>query len=100
MSLRTFLSRWHWQPDTWRTQRVRAGGGQLRRRSIFIVGALVAFACAVATSGVSTALAAPSMHPGIVAHGTHIATSGVFTSLAASSSQPNFGPSVYIFNLG
>jgi hypothetical protein len=78
MSLRTFLSRWHWQPDTWRTQRVRAGGGRLRRRSIFVLGVLVAFAWAVATSGVATALAAPS----------------------ASSSQPNFGPSVYIFNPG
>ncbi len=40
--------------------------------------ALPAFACAAATSGVATALAAPS----------------------ASSSQPNFGPSVYIFNPG
>jgi hypothetical protein len=38
----------------------------------------VTFACAAATSGVATALAAPS----------------------ASSSQPNFGPSVYIFNPG
>src|SRR5439155_17562202 len=43
-----------------------------------LIIALPAFACAVATSGVTTALAAPS----------------------ASSSQPNFGPSVYIFNPG
>src|SRR5260370_25064099 len=86
MSLRTFLSRWHWQPDTWRTQRVRDGGGRLRRRSIFAAGALVAFVCAVIPSGVATALAAPS---------------AVATTLAvpsASSSQPNFGPNVYIFN--
>ncbi|MFL5665458.1 MAG: adenylyl cyclase, partial [Ktedonobacteraceae bacterium] len=86
MNLRTFLSRWHWQPDTWRTQRVRAGGGQLRRRSIFAAVALVAFACAAPTSGAATALAA---------------TSGVATALAAPSaslSQPNFGQSVYIFN--
>src|SRR5437588_11780789 len=40
--------------------------------------ALPAFACAAATSGVTTALAAPS----------------------ASSGQPNFGPSVDIFNPG
>ena len=86
MSLRTFLSRWHWQPDTWRTQRVRAGGGRLRRRSIFAAGVLVAFVCAVATGGVAFAYAA---------------TGGVATAQAApsaSSSQPNFGPNVYIFN--
>jgi hypothetical protein len=87
MSLRTFLSRWHWQPDTWRTQRVHAGGGRLRRRSIFAAGVLIAFVCAVATSGVVFASAA--------------ATSGVATALAGPSappSQPNFGPNVYIFN--
>ncbi|MFL5665436.1 MAG: adenylyl cyclase, partial [Ktedonobacteraceae bacterium] len=86
MSLRTFLSRWHWQPETWRTQRVRADGGRLRRLSIFAAVALVAFVCATATSGAATALAA---------------TSGVATVLAAPStspSQPNFGPNVYIFN--
>src|SRR5437879_6265216 len=91
MNLRTFLSRWHWQPDTWRTQRVRANGGRLRRRSIFAAGALVAIAYAVVTSGVATAQAASSA----------VATSGVATAQAAppaSSSQPNFGPNVYIFN--
>jgi len=86
MSLRTFLS--HWRPDTWRTQRERAGSGLLRHCSIFAAGALVAFACAAATSGIATALAA---------------TSSIATALAApsaSSSQPNFGPNVYIFNPG
>jgi hypothetical protein len=86
MSLRTFLSRWHWQPDTWRTQRVRDGGGRLRRRSIFATGLLVAFVCAVVTSGIAFAYAA---------------NGGVATALAApsaSSSQPNFGSNVYIFN--
>jgi hypothetical protein len=85
MSLRTFLSRWHWQPDTWRTQRVRDGGGRLRRRSIFATGVLVAFVCAVVTSGIAFAYAA---------------NGGVATAQAApsaSSSQPNFGPNVYIF---
>ncbi len=86
MSLRTFLSRWHWQPDTWRTQRVRAGGGWLRRRSIFAAVALVAFALAAATGGVATALAAPS------------AVATTLAASSASSSQPNFGPNVYIFN--
>ena len=69
MNFRTFLARWHWQLDTWRTQ---GGDRWLRCRSIFAAGALVAFACVAATA----ALAAPS----------------------ASPSQPSFGPSVYIFN--
>ncbi|HEX6552354.1 MAG TPA: adenylyl cyclase [Ktedonobacteraceae bacterium] len=90
MSFRTFLSRWHWQPDTWRTQRARAGGGRLRSHSIFTAfaaGALLAFVCALATSGGVSALAT---------------TSSVTTLAAssASSSQPNFGPNVYIFNPG
>ena len=72
MSLRTSLSRWHWKPDTWRTQRVRAGGGWLCRLSIFVAGILVAFACAVETPLV------PTVH--------------------AEASQPDFGPNVYIFN--
>src|SRR5258708_15300719 len=80
MNLRTFLSRWYGQPATWRTQRVL--GGRLRRRSIFAVGVLVAFACAVAISGAASALAAPS----------------AAATPATSSSDPNFGPNVYIFN--
>src|SRR5438270_13815379 len=93
MSLRTFLSRWLWQSDTWRTQRVRTGGGRLRRRSIFAAAALVVFACALAISGVATALAATTL----------TATSHVATAPAAPSAapgQPNFGPNVYIFNPG
>src|SRR5258708_40077974 len=93
MNLRTFLSRWHWQPDTRRTQHVRADGGRLRLRSIFAVGALVAFAYAVTTSGVVTALAATSA----------MATSGGATALAvpsAASSQSNFGPCACIFKTG
>src|SRR5947209_10346725 len=85
MSLRKFLSRWHRQPDTWRMQRARAGG-QLRRRSIFAAGVLVAFAFAVTTSGVALAATA---------------TSNITTAPAAPSappSPPNFGPNVYIFN--
>jgi hypothetical protein len=54
----------------------------LRRRSIFAVGVLVAFACAVAISGAASALAAPS----------------AAATPATSSSDPNFGPNVYIFN--
>src|SRR5258706_14111717 len=87
MSLRTFLSRWHWQPDTWRMQHARAGG-RLRSRSIFAAVVLVAFACMVTTSGVAFASTATS--------------SGV-TALAAPSappSPPNFGQNVYIFNPG
>jgi len=76
MNLRTFLSRWHWQPDRWRTR--CAGGGWFRRRSIFAACALVAFACAAATSGVATAQ----------------------VSSLAPPRQPNFGSSVYIFNPG
>ena len=34
--MRTFLSRWRWQPDTWGMQPVRAGGGRLRLSSIFV----------------------------------------------------------------
>src|SRR5712691_4586660 len=76
MNLRTFLSRWHWQPDRWRTR--CAGGGWFRRRSIFAACALVAFACAAATSGVATAQVSSSAPP----------------------RQPNFGSGVYIFNPG
>src|SRR5260370_38765110 len=85
VSLRTFLSRWHWPPDTWRMQHARAGG-PLRSRSIFAAVVLVAFACMVTTSGVAFASTATS--------------SGV-TALAARlapPSPPNFGSNVYIFN--
>ncbi|GHO85067.1 adenylyl cyclase [Dictyobacter formicarum] len=84
-SLRTFLSQWHWQPETWKTRRVHPGDGRLCR-SIFSAGALLAFMCVMATSGIAGALAT---------------TSGV--ALAASEvppSQSNFGPNVYIFNPG
>ncbi|GER90084.1 hypothetical protein KDW_42460 [Dictyobacter vulcani] len=76
MSLRTFLSRWHWQPDAWKSQRVQTGGARLRRHSILAACALVAFACVMTTSGVGTAQAASTVSP----------------------SQPNFGSNVYIFN--
>ncbi|HET9920620.1 MAG TPA: glycosyl hydrolase family 28-related protein [Ktedonobacteraceae bacterium] len=82
MSLRAFLSQWLRQPGTCRTQCIRTDR-RVHRRSIFAVSVLVALACMMgtvltATSGLATALAAPS----------------------ASSSQPNFGSSVYIFNPG
>ncbi|BCL78668.1 hypothetical protein ccbrp13_11330 [Ktedonobacteria bacterium brp13] len=51
----------------------------------------MAFACVMVTSGVATALAAPSAS----------STSGITPVLAAPSAspgQPNFGPGVYIFN--
>lgn len=76
MNLRTFLFRRHWQPDMWRTQRVRAGGGRLRHRSILAAGALLALAYVLTTSGVASAQAAPSR----------------------PSSPPDFGSNVYIFN--
>src|SRR5216683_5475920 len=76
MNLRTFLSRWHWQPDRWRTQ--CAGGGWFRRRSIFAACSLGAVPCAAATSGVATAEVSSSAPP----------------------RQPNFGSGVYIFNPG
>jgi hypothetical protein len=76
MSLHTFLSRWHGQSDTRKTQRVRSDSRWLRRSSIFVIGVLVALVCAAVTGGVSPALAASS----------------------TASSQPNLGPNVYIFN--
>ncbi|GCE20108.1 glycosyl hydrolase family 28-related protein [Dictyobacter kobayashii] len=85
MNLRTFLSRWHWQPDPQRTQRVRAEG-RLRLRSIFTVGAFVVFAYVMATSGAASALAATN------------GTTGAPPAPPASSGQPNFGSNVYIFN--
>ncbi|HEY4388648.1 MAG TPA: hypothetical protein VGN34_29715, partial [Ktedonobacteraceae bacterium] len=89
MSLRTFLS--HWQSGTWRTQRVRTGGGRLHRYLIFAAATFVAFACTVASGGGATALAASSASS---------ASSGVtvLPTPSMSSGQPNFGQNVYIFN--
>jgi hypothetical protein len=83
MSMRTFLSQGQWLPDTFRRRRVRPEGSQFRRRSIFAVGVLVAFAFAMSTSAIA------------------LAANGVPIKLAApsaSSRQPYFGSSVYIFN--
>ena len=80
MTLRTFLSLWHGQPETQRTQ--GANGVRLRRRFIFAVIMLFVFAGAAVTGGVAT---------------TH-ATSSVPAKPSSPSSQPNFGSSVYIFN--
>jgi hypothetical protein len=80
LSLRTFLSRRSWQPGTWRTR--RACGRRAGQRSILIIGALVAFMCIAATSGVANAQVAPNA-PAI-------------SPLAPGQSA--FGPNVYIFN--
>jgi hypothetical protein len=80
LSLRTFLSRRSWQPGTWRAR--RACGGRAGQRSILIIGALVAFMCIAATSGVANAQVAPNA-PAI-------------SPLAPGQSA--FGPNVYIFN--
>src|SRR5579884_1218383 len=80
LSLRTFLSRRSWQPGTWKAR--RACGGRAGQRSILIIGALVAFMCIAATSGVANAQVAPNA-PAI-------------SPLAPGQSA--FGPNVYIFN--
>jgi hypothetical protein len=84
----TFLSRWHWKPDTLRMQRVCVRSGRLRRRTIFVAVALVVFACVILTPLVSTAYAA-----------TSVAASSQVTP-PVSSGQSDFGPNVYIFNPG
>ncbi len=84
--MRTFLSRWQRQPDTHRTQRVRAHSRRLNRLSIFAIGILVALAFAMVTSSTATARADT----------THSVATGLTTPTPVPG-QPDLGPNVYIF---